>query len=481
MCRIRGKALSLFLALSLVFTLCPAVFGASVLQDGNYYVDIALWNEVLDQASMGGVAFKNNSHALVTVSGGKVTTVEFATNPVDVGVYHSGIIDFRSDAVAGYHELETGTLVTAPANQTYSYVKRAAFTLPDEAQPSASKEPTYVKVQFLVPDTPMGNGFMTARLKFTWSSATATAESHLTANEATARGTSQLTGEEVVDIHLEDLATGICLDADTDRLSDTAQLSVTEVTGGTGFDDARTALAAETSPWKLYQVLTRVDGTEAAPKGQVKLSFLCTAEPKVYRINEGGTKVPITGEYKDGCYVLNTSRLGLFAVVGGVFTDVPSSAYYAPAVTWALRKMVTNGTSETTFAPGDTVTRGQAVTFLWRAMGQPEPASTYNPFQDVHESDYFYKAVLWAVEQGITNGTSETTYDPGTPVKRNQMVTFLWRTMGRPEQTGSGTWYDDAVNWANGRQLLDGTAEAYSHEANCPRCDVVTYLWRVLR
>lgn len=97
------------------------------------------------------------------------------------------------------------------------------------------------------------------------------------------------------------------------------------------------------------------------------------------------------------------------------FADVPADAYYHDAVLWALDKNVTTGTSKTTFSPSATCTRGQVVTFLWRAMGCPEPASTENPFTDVTESDYFYKAVLWAVEKGVTNGTTTRPSVPTEP------------------------------------------------------------------
>lgn len=114
------------------------------------------------------------------------------------------------------------------------------------------------------------------------------------------------------------------------------------------------------------------------------------------------------------------------------FTDVPADAYYHDAVLWALDKNVTTGTSKTTFSPSATCTRGQVVTFLWRAMGCPEPASTENPFTDVTESDYFYKAVLWAVEKGVTNGTTDTTFGPNGTCTSAHVVTFLWRANGKP-------------------------------------------------
>ncbi|MBO4915954.1 MAG: S-layer homology domain-containing protein [Oscillospiraceae bacterium] len=160
------------------------------------------------------------------------------------------------------------------------------------------------------------------------------------------------------------------------------------------------------------------------------------------------------------------------------FTDVKKSDYFAEAVQWAKDNNITQGTGETTFSPQDTVTRGQAVTFLWRLKKEPEPKATVNPFTDVKKTDYYYKAVLWAWENGITNGAGDTEFRPLSPVTRGQMITFLWRAQGRPGDTGSAVWYADAEKWAKGKNLLAGTAEAYATDADCPRADVVYYIWR---
>ena len=109
------------------------------------------------------------------------------------------------------------------------------------------------------------------------------------------------------------------------------------------------------------------------------------------------------------------------------FKDVPADAYYTEAVLWAVENGITNGKSRTKFGVGDPCTREQVVTFLWRAEGEPEPTSAANPFKDVSETDYFYKAVLWAVEKGITKGTSKTRFSPAKTCTRGQVVTFLHR------------------------------------------------------
>ena len=160
------------------------------------------------------------------------------------------------------------------------------------------------------------------------------------------------------------------------------------------------------------------------------------------------------------------------------FTDVPANAYYADAVKWAVANGVTAGTSPTTFSPNETVTRGQAVTFLWRAAGKPVPERTSSPFSDVKTGDYFYQPVLWAMEQGVTVGTDATHFSPGDTLTRAHIVTFLWRAAGKPGSTGASPWYADAETWGKKNDLLSGTAVAYAPGGSCPRSDVVTYLYR---
>ena len=159
---------------------------------------------------------------------------------------------------------------------------------------------------------------------------------------------------------------------------------------------------------------------------------------------------------------------------------------------WAVAHdpQITNGTSATTFSPTNTCTRGQVVTFLWRAMGSPEPTSTENPFADVKETDYFYKAVLWAKETGVTSGTSATTFNPGGGCTRAQVVTFLWRAEGKPAPTSAnnpftdvpaGQYYTDAVLWAVGAGVTTGTgATTFSPDKTCTRGQIVTFLYRDL-
>ena len=171
-----------------------------------------------------------------------------------------------------------------------------------------------------------------------------------------------------------------------------------------------------------------------------------------------------------------------------LFRDVGKYDYYYNAVKWALKKDITSGTGRYTFSPDVACTRAQTVTFLWRAAGCPRPVSTVNPFTDVYYGDYFYQAVLWAVENGITMGTSATTFSPDATVTRAQVVTFLWRANGQPAAWNSGftdvsadAYYAKAVAWAVQNSITTGTGfGVFSPDAACTRAQIVTFLYRYL-
>ena len=168
------------------------------------------------------------------------------------------------------------------------------------------------------------------------------------------------------------------------------------------------------------------------------------------------------------------------------FTDVPEESYYHDAVLWAVSKGITTGTTETTFSPGEPCTRAQMITFLWRAAGSPEPETAECPFTDVDASAYYYKAVLWAVETGVTRGTGATTFSPGDTVTRAQTVTFLYRALGSVTEAVNpftdvdpGKYYYDAVLWAAETGVTKGTsATTFSGANDCIRAQAVTFLYR---
>ena len=173
------------------------------------------------------------------------------------------------------------------------------------------------------------------------------------------------------------------------------------------------------------------------------------------------------------------------------FRDVPKNAFYYDPVMWAVEKGITTGTGEGKFSPDAICNRGQVVTFLWRAAGQPEPTKTENPFKDVKSGDFFYKAVLWAAEQGITTGTSETTFSPNENCNRGQIVTFLSRAKGGKATTSTNPFKDVAENafyynpvlWAVEKGITAGTGDGTTFEPNaaCTRGQVITFLYRAYK
>jgi hypothetical protein len=168
------------------------------------------------------------------------------------------------------------------------------------------------------------------------------------------------------------------------------------------------------------------------------------------------------------------------------FSDVSDTAYYRYAVQWATENGITSGTSDTAFSPNSTCTRAQVITFLWRAAGSPAPTSTDNPFTDLPLDSYYHNAILWAVEQGITSGTGDGTFGPNSIVTRSQVVTFLYRAAGSPTTDGtsfqdvaSGSYYENAVRWAVEQGITSGTSDNTFGPADfCTRAQVVTFLYQ---
>ena len=244
--------------------------------------------------------------------------------------------------------------------------------------------------------------------------------------------------------------------------------------------------------WDAYQTCSRCDYStyqEAAALGHAWDDGVITIRPTEEQ----------EGELTYSCIRCNAVRTETLPIVilpcdgencpGHIFTDMPAPGSWAHnAIDWAYVYGITTGTTATKFSPNRTCNRGQIMTFIWRAAGCPEPTSTENPFTDVRSSDYFYKAVLWAVEQEITYGTSFTTFSPYKVCSRAQTVTFLWRAAGRPESlqtecpfqdVGETAWYRDAVLWAVENQITKGLLDdAFVPNNACTRAQVVTFLYR---
>ena len=194
-------------------------------------------------------------------------------------------------------------------------------------------------------------------------------------------------------------------------------------------------------------------------------------ETELFVINDKGTKIAEIQEDGTEIDLTETEKKN-------PFVDVYENDLYYDAVLWAYyaTPQVTNGINADHFGPKNTVKRGEAVTFLWRAMGCPEPASYNNPFKDVKSSDYFYKPVLWAIEKGITKGTTETTFAPNDTLSTAHMITFLYRTV----IPGKDGWYEEAADWACqgfGGNPFGVTVEV-NNKTQCPRGYVAEFLYK---
>lgn len=211
---------------------------------------------------------------------------------------------------------------------------------------------------------------------------------------------------------------------------------------------------------------------------------------KVTAKGEGTATITVTCGTKSATCTVTVSKPLVPEVPGTSFTDVPAGAYYEEAVGWAVEKGITKGTSDSTFTPDGVCTRAQAVTFLWRAAGSPAAKASALPFADVKAGSYYDDAVRWAVENGVTVGTSATTFSPNATCSRAQIVTFLWRAQKSPaagsanpfDDVADSAYYADAVQWAVQKDITKGTgATAFSPDANCIRAQIVTFLYRSMK
>ena len=217
-----------------------------------------------------------------------------------------------------------------------------------------------------------------------------------------------------------------------------------------------------------------------------------SAEVQVFYLTDGGALEAHETSYSGGKVTFTTTHLSKYVIgtksmMGISFEDVLLGQYYYDAVAWAAKSKITAGVTATMFAPDKTCTRAEIVSFLWRAAGSPEPKSASNPFTDVDSSAYYYKAVMWAVEKGITAGTSETTFSPDKTCTRAEAMAFLHRSEGSPAASGVGSftdvpadaYYTNAVAWAVKSEITAGTSETtFSPDKTCTRAEIVTFLYR---
>ena len=208
------------------------------------------------------------------------------------------------------------------------------------------------------------------------------------------------------------------------------------------------------------------------------LHFDCSFDSREVAEPEGAVHEAATYYFEADLSKGKTVRTGF--VPWFAFTDVPREAYFFEPVSWAQAEGITTGKTETEFAPDEPVTRAQAMEFLWRASGHPAIEAPENPFIDVAapEWEYYLYAILWAVENGITEGTGDgTTFSPGAPVTYAEMLTFIARAAGAAV-TGDD-WQLAAAKWAVENNLLEGMPAAPAYSEACPRGDVICFLWRI--
>jgi hypothetical protein len=252
---------------------------------------------------------------------------------------------------------------------------------------------------------------------------------------------------------------------------DTTKLELMGVSGKT------TAFA-----WKAAQGSIRLSLAEADTISETQ----CVARLTFRPIARGETTVSIVtgGLGSEGCGY--EERLNVTLPDRNPFVDVPKGAWYYEPVLWAVEKGITSGVDATHFGPGVACNRATVVTFLWNAEGKPEPKSTHNPFTDVPAGSWYEKAVLWAVEKGITSGVDATHFGPGISCNRATVVTFLYSAAGKPAVTGSnpftdvpaGSWYEKAVLWAKANGITSGVSDTKFGAATvCNRAQVVTFLY----
>ena len=260
--------------------------------------------------------------------------------------------------------------------------------------------------------------------------------------------------------------------------------------------EGKTAAAAyEVTLYRGKQPVTDLGG------GRMRVSVPMTPgtgsdgkDYRIYYLPESGPAEKVPASFVNGKQYFWVGHCSDYAAVyepvKNNFTDVADGQYYTTPVLWAVSGGITTGTGADTFSPDASCTRAQMVTFLWRATGAPKPAGVDNPFNDVPEDAWYHDAVLWAVQAGVTNGTSEDTFSPDDTVTRAQCVTFLWRdAVERARVSGStaftdvpaDTWYSDAVAWAAEEKITLGTsATEFSPDNPCKRSEIVTFLYRYI-
>ena len=490
--KITSAALAGAMALSMVAVSAGAA-------DTNQLVEVDLWNAVSNQASMGNVATDNNPKALYNPAD---NTLQIATNPVNVSGFMSGITQAQYDTTGSgdYEQVKTLSTVQVDTgtkndgtNHNITVLSSFEITLPDYIKKSGVE---YIPVRFVVPYTPMdvavGEGFLDARLRIDWSTAESTTLTEIVPN-------TEMSSGGVVDIDLKDAATGVELSADSNKVSLDAVLSAELVTSGTDYDKAKTTLG--TADFDLYRIRLLVNNADSALSGTAEIKFPYSGSLEMYRINDDGNKTVLRGTAGSDGYSVMTTKIGLFAIVGGnriagsstaetPFTDI--STHWAKSyITRVTNEGLFNGTSATTFSPNAQMTDGMVITVLYRMAGEPDVTVSTMP-NVIKPGMYYEKACAWGYENKIIGGY--TSFDPDRNVTREELATMLYRyyiLTGTPvagadlssytDASSVSDWALDGVAWANAAGIVQGTsATKLSPANNATRAEVATMLCRYL-
>lgn len=264
---------------------------------------------------------------------------------------------------------------------------------------------------------------------------------------------------------------------------DPEMLTPVSITGAEGYEDLTCVISRRESRVQFFRV-SETGEPLTLPAGQLVHVVFDSAG------KETELRLELDLQTADGTVVADLTEYASVSIAPyNPFTDVPEKSFYYEPVLWAVDQGITNGTSPTTFSPNSDLLRSQVVVMLWRAAGKPEPASMDNPFTDVPAGSSYLKAVLWAVEEGITNGLTPTTFGPLGVCTRAQVVTFLWRYLDQPEvqaenpftDVPEGKWYTTPVLWAVETGITNGmSATTFGGSTNCTRAHMVTFLYRAM-
>lgn len=432
---------------------------SETIEDGKYWMPIALWNANIDQESMGNSAFENNRQALVTVNNG-IATVEVASNPVAVSGYTSALKSIQSsDAtikVLSKAPFTTNTKFDGKEHK-FDYVSKFSFT-------TNYMEKEFLNVQISVPYTPMdgvmasAGGSLSARLKLNWDSMSKTDDSAtLNPDSSSANGSSSSGGGSSVNTSNED--TGIKIEADEFVFDDGTTFSTDVVSSGEEYKTAESLLG--NTDFRLFDIKALVGSTEVKPNGQAKVYIPVKDNDKnvvIYRINKGDktteptkTELEYTISQDKKYYVVTVKEFGLFAVAESTgevkeeektdtvtkeentnidnnkvaFSDIENHWAYDNILS-AVNMGLFTGVSDTEFAPNNTATRAMFVTVLGRLAGVGTSKTGDNKFTDVKNNDYFYPYVMWAVENGVVSGLSHSKFGSSSNITREQMAVMLY-------------------------------------------------------